>query len=166
MREFHSDAPDFLRRPSDQERCFVRRRGSVFLSGKALTAERVVIKTVDHETWRAKILFGYLEVTDVPAALKPVMEQKLKLPREIVCVVGSERNMPRVVGLDPLSVLLAIFSFMAGNSVRTVDRFGLPGASTLEIGHRVKLWEPGTFHGPPGCDHAIGPGNVGPAVIN
>jgi hypothetical protein len=34
--EFHGDAADFLHRPSDQERCFARRRGNVFLSGAAL----------------------------------------------------------------------------------------------------------------------------------
>ncbi len=34
--EFHGDAADFLHRPSDQEWCFVRRGGSVFLSGMAL----------------------------------------------------------------------------------------------------------------------------------
>ena len=102
-------------------------------------AERVVISTVDREIWRAEILFGYLEVTDVPAALRPVMEQTLKLSGEIVYVVGSERVMPRPFGIDPQSVLLAIFSFMARNSVRTVDRFGLPGADTLEISHRVRL---------------------------
>ena len=59
LSELDSDAPDFLNRPTNQERCLVRRRGGVFLSaGSALARWRMTVimakASMTSETWRCQ----------------------------------------------------------------------------------------------------------------
>ncbi len=102
-------------------------------------AERLVMTEVDQGIWRAEVRFGYLEDSNVPAVLVGAFAIAPDLPRHIVYVVGSERIVPPELGLDPRAFLYGIFSFLARNATRSVDRFGLPSERTLEIGHTIRL---------------------------
>lgn len=101
--------------------------------------EHVALTNVDRAVWRADIRFGYMEETNVPEVLEPVLASALSVSKPIVYVAGAERIVQERLRLTPRSVLLAIFALLARNTVRAPDRYRLPGETTLEIGHTTRL---------------------------
>ncbi|MFM9939339.1 MAG: KUP/HAK/KT family potassium transporter [Hyphomicrobiaceae bacterium] len=106
---------------------------------RAQPEERVALNRVDRDVWRAEIRFGYMEATNVPAVLQPQLERNSAFTAPIIYIVGSERVVTETASIGWRWMLMQLFAFMARNAVRSVDRFGLPGQNTLEIGQTIRL---------------------------
>lgn len=101
--------------------------------------DHVTLSEVDQSVWRADIRFGYMEGTNVPNVLEPALAPALSASKPIVYVAGAERIVQDQLKIAPHSILLAMFSFLARNTVRVPDRYRLPGERTLEIGHTQRF---------------------------
>ena len=88
---------------------------------------------------RVDLRFGYMQQIDVPAVLGPALSARGIDPEAAVYVIGHERIIPPDEVTRPKDVLAHAFAFLARNAERSVDRFGLPRARTVEIGYPVKL---------------------------
>lgn len=101
--------------------------------------ERVRVTVVDSGHVRVDVRFGYMQQIDVPAVLGPALYSLGIDPDESVYVIGHERVMPPDEVHGVRDALTHIFAFLARNSERSVDRFGLPRPRTIEIGYPVRL---------------------------
>jgi KUP system potassium uptake protein len=103
-------------------------------------SERLVVKEVQPNYWRATALFGFMEKVDIPALLKQACSQNpaLKLG-EVVYYVGhgtivtSEDARGLAKWQDDLYIV------MERNSVHVSDFFRLPNDSVVLIGRQVAI---------------------------
>ncbi|MEP9349853.1 KUP/HAK/KT family potassium transporter [Xanthobacter sp. KR7-225] len=101
--------------------------------------DRVKVTAMDAGFVRVDLRFGYMQQIDVPAVLGPALSARGVDPEAAVYVIGHERIIPPDEVTRPKDVLAHAFAFLARNAERSVDRFGLPRARTVEIGYPVKL---------------------------
>ena len=101
--------------------------------------DRVKVTAMDAGFVRVDLRFGYMQQIDVPAVLGPALSARGIDPEAAVYVIGHERIIPPDEVTRPKDVLAHAFAFLARNAERSVDRFGLPRARTVEIGYPVKL---------------------------
>lgn len=101
--------------------------------------DRVRVTTLNENFVRVDLRFGYMQQIDVPSVLGPALSARGIDPDAAVYVIGHERIIPPDEVLRPRDVVAHIFAFLARNAERSVDRFGLPRARTVEIGYPVKM---------------------------
>lgn len=101
--------------------------------------DRVMVTVLDGSFVRVDLRFGYMQPIDVPSVLGPALSARGIDPDEAIYVIGTERIIPPEEVLRPRDVIAYIFAFLARNSERSVDRFGLPRNRTMEIGYPVRL---------------------------
>jgi KUP system potassium uptake protein len=102
--------------------------------------DRVEVCKLHEGFWHITIRFGFVEIPDLPAALK--------LAKEHGCPLDV-RNALYLVERDQVTIQnrwgildrcrIRLFSFMFRNSAHAVDRFNIPAQRLMEIGHRVEL---------------------------
>ncbi len=101
--------------------------------------DRVRVTAFGEQFVRVDLRFGYMQQIDVPSVLAPALSARGIDPDEAVYVIGHERILPPDEVMRLRDVDAHIFAFLARNAERSVDRFGLPRARTVEIGYPVKL---------------------------
>lgn len=101
--------------------------------------DRVRVTTLNDTFVRVDLRFGYMQPIDVPSVIGPALSARGIDPDAAVYVIGHERIIPPDEIVRPQDVLAHAFAFLARNAERSVDRFGLPRARTVEIGYPVKL---------------------------
>ncbi|HSI38981.1 MAG TPA: KUP/HAK/KT family potassium transporter [Xanthobacteraceae bacterium] len=101
--------------------------------------DRVRVTVLDPAHVRVDLRFGYMQQIDVPAVLGPALHAQGLDPDEAVYLIGHERIVAPEEVRAVSDVLAHIFAFLARNSERSVDRFGLPRPRTVEIGYPVRL---------------------------
>ncbi|MFG1477142.1 KUP/HAK/KT family potassium transporter [Xanthobacter sp. V4C-4] len=101
--------------------------------------DRVRVTTLNENFVRVDLRFGYMQQIDVPSVLGPALSARGIDPDAAVYVIGHERIIPPDELARLRDLVAHVFAFLARNAERSVDRFGLPRARTVEIGYPVKL---------------------------
>ncbi len=101
--------------------------------------DRIRVTTLDDAFVRADLRFGYMQQIDVPSVLGPALSARGIDPDAAIYVIGHERILPPDEVTRLADVVAHVFAFLARNAERSVDRFGLPRARTMEIGYPVRL---------------------------
>ncbi|MFG1187101.1 potassium transporter Kup [Xanthobacter aminoxidans] len=101
--------------------------------------DRVKVTTLNEGFVRVDLRFGYMQQIDVPSVLGPALSARGIDPDAAIYVIGHERIIPPDEVIKLRDVVAHVFAFLARNAERSVDRFGLPRARTVEIGYPVKL---------------------------
>lgn len=101
--------------------------------------DRVKVTTLNESFVRVDLRFGYMQQIDVPSVLGPALSARGIDPDAAIYVIGHERIIPPDEVMKLRDVVAHVFAFLARNAERSVDRFGLPRARTVEIGYPVKL---------------------------
>lgn len=101
--------------------------------------DRVKVTTLNDGFVRVDLRFGYMQQIDVPSVLGPALSARGIDPDAAIYVIGHERIIPPDEVTKVRDVVAHVFAFLARNAERSVDRFGLPRARTVEIGYPVKL---------------------------
>jgi KUP system potassium uptake protein len=101
------------------------------------TRDRVRAVEHDSDIWHVTCRFGFVEIPDLPAALK----QPRNLPAYDHAIYYIERDdivsRPRHRALSRWR--MALFSFMFRNAAHAIDRFRIPSHALVEIGRRIEL---------------------------
>lgn len=101
--------------------------------------DRARVTTLDENFVRVDLRFGYMQQIDVPSVLGPALSARGIDPDAAVYVIGHERIIPPDEVVRLRDIVAHVFAFLARNAERSVDRFGLPRARTVEIGYPVKM---------------------------
>ncbi|MGR7994714.1 MULTISPECIES: potassium transporter Kup [unclassified Xanthobacter] len=101
--------------------------------------DRVRVTTLNENFVRVDLRFGYMQQIDVPSVLGPALSARGIDPDAAVYVIGHERIIPPDELGRVRDLVAHVFAFLARNAERSVDRFGLPRARTVEIGYPVKM---------------------------
>ncbi|MFG1416887.1 KUP/HAK/KT family potassium transporter [Xanthobacter sp. V0B-10] len=101
--------------------------------------DRVRVTTLNENFVRVDLRFGYMQQIDVPSVLGPALSARGIDPDAAVYVIGHERIIPPDEVVRLRDIVAHVFAFLARNAERSVDRFGLPRARTVEIGYPVKM---------------------------
>lgn len=101
--------------------------------------DRVRVTTLNENFVRVDLRFGYMQQIDVPSVLGPALSARGIDPDAAVYVIGHERIIPPDELVRVRDLVAHVFAFLARNAERSVDRFGLPRARTVEIGYPVKM---------------------------
>jgi len=101
--------------------------------------DRVRVEEFDDGFWHVTVLFGFVEIPDLPAVLTlaktdgvPVLEKASYFIERGDLISRKHRNL-----LSRWRV--ALFSFMSRNSAHAIDRFKIPSSALAEIGRRIEL---------------------------
>ena len=102
--------------------------------------QRLTIEDLGENVWRFTVRYGFVEVPDLPAALREGKAQGCPIDLGKAVYFGA-RDAVVCCRPDPLLSRwqVPIFSFMYRNAVHAVDRFNLPPASFIEIGRQVEV---------------------------
>jgi KUP system potassium uptake protein len=101
---------------------------------------RIVLKKFPEGLWHITVYFGFIQVPDIPAALRLAKERGCPIDFENavyfgardVVICSKHRNWLLRAGLR-------LFGLMFRNAVRSVDLFNLPSRNFVEIGRQVEI---------------------------
>ena len=103
-------------------------------------SERLLVKEVQPNYWRATARFGFMEKPDIPAVLKQACLQNHSLNLgDVVYYVGHGTIVPRDDGRGMPKWQEALYIVMERNSVHVSDFFRLPSDSVVVIGRQVAI---------------------------
>jgi len=102
--------------------------------------DRIELTKLAEGFWHIKVHFGFVQVPDIPAALKQakdrgcpiVLEDALYFGARETVVCSKQRNWF-------VRIRLRLFMLMFRNSVRAVDLFNLPPKAYVEIGRQIEF---------------------------
>jgi KUP system potassium uptake protein len=103
--------------------------------------ERGTIEHIADGIWRVTLRFGFVEIPDLPSALKSMKGLDSSMIDIDNAVYFASRDL---VVAKPKSAPLAhwrlpLFAFLYRNAVKAVDRFSLPPANVVEIAREVEV---------------------------
>jgi KUP system potassium uptake protein len=102
--------------------------------------ERVIVERIADGLWRVIVRFGFVEVPDLPAALREIkgLDPSVDLDKAVYFAARD------LVVARPKSDLLEnlrlpIFAFLYRNAVKYVDLFNLPSQNVVEIAREIEV---------------------------
>jgi KUP system potassium uptake protein len=102
--------------------------------------ERGTIEHIADGIWRVTLRFGFVEIPDLPSALKAMkgLDSSIDIDNAVYfaardLVVAKPKRAPLAHWRLPL------FAFLYRNAVKAVDRFSLPPANVVEIAREVEV---------------------------
>jgi KUP system potassium uptake protein len=102
--------------------------------------ERIELTKLAEGFWHITVHFGFVQVPDIPAALKQARDRGCPIDLDAALYFGSRDTVVCSKRRNWLvRVTLRLFMFMFRNSVRAVDRFNLPPKSYVEIGRQIEV---------------------------
>jgi len=103
-------------------------------------ADRGAVEQICDGIWRVALRFGFIEIPDLPAALKALKGLDPAIDIDEAIYFGSR---DQVVGGPKRGVLATLrrplFAFLYRNAVKVVDRFALPAPNVVEIAREVEI---------------------------
>lgn len=100
---------------------------------------RIESEDLGHGFWQVELRFGFMEKPNVPDALALAVPQGLAIdPFATSYFVSRETVVPRAAAAMALW-RQKLFEVMSRNAARSVDFFGIPPNSVIELGARVQL---------------------------
>jgi len=102
--------------------------------------ERLVVKELAPDFWRATARYGFMERPDIPALLQqtPALGCALQLD-DVTYYVGHETIVQRADGKGLFAWEEALYAVMGRNAVHVSDFFRLPSDSVVEIGRQIPI---------------------------
>jgi KUP system potassium uptake protein len=103
-------------------------------------ADRVEWVQVFEGFARVTVHYGFVEVPDLPAALRDANAKGCPVDLEHAVFFGEHDNVIRRKDRrQPARWWISPFAFMFRNSVRAVDRFNLPADAYVEVGREIEI---------------------------
>jgi KUP system potassium uptake protein len=101
---------------------------------------RLVVRQLSDSFWHLTVLYGFVEIPDVPATLRKADELGCSLPLDNPIYFAARDNIVRHKGRSYLWRWQRwLFAFMYRNSTHASDRFNLPAAALVEITRRLEV---------------------------
>ena len=102
--------------------------------------DRIELAKLADGFWHITVHFGFVQVPDIPAALRQAKDRGCPIDLEDAVYFGSR---DAVVSSKQSSWLvragLRLFTLMFRNSVRTVDLFNIPPEKYVEVGRQIEI---------------------------
>ncbi len=102
--------------------------------------ERIELAKLAEGFWHIIVHFGFVQVPDIPAALRQARDRGCPIDLEDAIYFGSRDT---VVCSKRRSWLvrarLRLFTLMFRNSVRAVDLFNIPPENFVEVGRQIEI---------------------------
>ena len=102
--------------------------------------ERIELAKLAEGFWHITVHFGFVQVPDIPAALRQAKDRGCPIDLDDAIYFGSR---DAVVCSKRRSWLarasLRLFTLMFRNSVRTVDLFNIPPENFVEVGRQIEI---------------------------
>ena len=90
--------------------------------------------------WRVNLRFGFVQIPDLPAALKEVPHLDRSIDIDNAVYFASRDMVVSNPDIQPLMRWrLAIFAFFFRNAVKVFDRFSLPARNVVEIAREIEI---------------------------
>jgi KUP system potassium uptake protein len=107
---------------------------------RVASAERVELAKLGDGFWHITVHFGFVQVPDIPAALKQAKDRGCPIDLKNAIYFGTRDT---VVCSKPghwlVRARLRLFMLMFRNSVRAVDLFNLPPQAYIEVGRQIEI---------------------------
>ena len=102
--------------------------------------ERGSSELIAEGIWRVTLRFGFIEIPDLPSALKSVKGLDPRLDIDHAVYFASRDLVVPGPAYSPLTQLrLTLFAFLYRNAVKAVDRFSLPRCDVVEIAREIEI---------------------------
>ncbi|MET0356233.1 MAG: potassium transporter Kup [Cellvibrio sp.] len=102
-------------------------------------SERVALEDLGKNFWRLTLRFGFMEVPDVPNALKACTSQGLTIPLFQTSYFLSRETIVATPGNGMATWRESLFAAMNRNAGGVVEFFRLPDNAVVELGTRVQI---------------------------
>ena len=107
---------------------------------RVASRDRIELAKLAEGFWHITVHFGFVQVPDIPAALRQAKDRGCPIDLEDAVYFGSR---DAVVSSKQRSWLvrtsLRLFTLMFRNSVRTVDLFNIPPEKYVEVGRQIEV---------------------------
>jgi len=107
---------------------------------RVVQSERIQVKRTAPKMWQIGVKFGFVEIPNLFAVLREARELGCEVDlSEVMFIAGDDDIVasPHKPRMNQFRRLL--FGFLYRNAVRAPDRFTLPRARLIEIGHQVGI---------------------------
>jgi KUP system potassium uptake protein len=102
--------------------------------------ERLTVDQISDGFWHLGVQYGFVEVPNLPAALRGAEKLGCKLPLDKPIYFAARDSVVRCKDSSYLwHWQQLLFAFMYRNAVHAADRFSLPADSLVEISRRVEV---------------------------
>jgi KUP system potassium uptake protein len=107
---------------------------------RVASRDRIELVKLAERFWHITVHFGFVQVPDIPAALRQAKDRGCPVDLEDAIYFGAR---DAVICSKQQSLLvrasLRLFMFMFRNSMRAVDLFNLPPANFVEVGRQIEI---------------------------
>ncbi len=102
--------------------------------------ERGSCERIADGIWRVALRFGFIEIPDLPTALKSLkgLDPRIDVDRAIY-FASRDLVTPGPVHSPFTQLRLTLFAFLYRNAVKAVDRFSLPRCDVVEIAREIEI---------------------------
>jgi KUP system potassium uptake protein len=102
--------------------------------------ERGSVEPIADGIWRAALRFGFVEIPDLPTALKSLKGLDPSIDIDHAIYFASRDLVALTKGHSPFVQLrLRLFAFLYRNAVKAVDRFSLPRCDVVEVAREIEI---------------------------
>ena len=102
--------------------------------------DRVDVREIAPQVWRAHAHVGFMEQPDLPALLRRAQARGYKVdPSNVTYFIGRETVVPREDGKGLPRVVQSTFAFLLRNSSEAIQYFRLPRDMVIEIGRQFAI---------------------------
>ena len=102
--------------------------------------DRIELTKLTDGFWHVTVHFGFVQVPDIPAALRLARERGCPINLEDAIYFGARDTIVCPKKRNWLvRISLRLFAFMFRNSVRAVDLFKIPPEKFVEIGRQIEI---------------------------
>ena len=102
-------------------------------------SERMTVEALQNNFWRISIGFGFMEIPDVPEALKSCAEYGLEVPLFQTSYFLSRETLVAAAGSGMALWREHLFAAMSRNASGVVEFFRLPDNAVVELGTRIQI---------------------------
>jgi KUP system potassium uptake protein len=90
--------------------------------------------------WRATVRFGFVQIPDLPSALKQLERLDRSIDIDNAIYFASRDMVKSNPDIEPwMRWRLSIFAFFFRNAVKVIDRFSLPAENVVEIARELEI---------------------------
>jgi KUP system potassium uptake protein len=101
---------------------------------------RVEVREIAPQVWRAHAHFGFMEQPDLPALLQRAQARGYPVdPSNVSYFIGHETVVPREDGEGLPRLVQSLFAFLLHNSSEAIEYFRLPRDMVFEIGRQFAI---------------------------
>jgi KUP system potassium uptake protein len=102
--------------------------------------DRVDVREIAPQVWRAHAHFGFMEQPDLPALLQRAKARGYPVdPSNVTYFIGRESVVPRDDGKGLPPIVQSTFAFLLRNSSEAIEYFRLPRDMVFEIGRQFAI---------------------------